>query len=79
MSLVFGLIRGFFRFWYDFIVGDCWQIAAGVVVVLVASILLVRTQVVPHTSLPFLVAAAIMLLVALSTLLELRTKATGQR
>ncbi|MGD0111645.1 MAG: hypothetical protein ABSD48_07255 [Armatimonadota bacterium] len=78
MSLVLGLIRGFFRFWYDFIIGDCWQIAAGVVVVLVAAILLVRTQAVPHTSLPFIVAAAIMILVVLSTLLELRTKATGQ-
>ena len=24
----------FLRFWYDFIVGDCWHIGAGVVVVL---------------------------------------------
>jgi hypothetical protein len=24
-------IAGFFRFWYDFIVGDDWRIAAGVV------------------------------------------------
>jgi hypothetical protein len=27
-------VLGFLRFWYDFIVGDCWQVAAGVVVVL---------------------------------------------
>ena len=27
-------IVGFFRFWYDFIVGDDWRIAAGVVGVL---------------------------------------------
>ena len=25
---------GFFRFWYDFIVGDDWTVAAGVVVAL---------------------------------------------
>ena len=24
-------VAGFFRFWYDFIVGDDWRIAAGVV------------------------------------------------
>jgi hypothetical protein len=27
-------IAGFFRFWYEFIVGDDWRIAAGVVLVL---------------------------------------------
>lgn len=27
-------ITGFFRFWYDFLIGDSWQIAAGVVIVL---------------------------------------------
>ncbi|MGI8587698.1 MAG: hypothetical protein ACR2M0_08440 [Chloroflexia bacterium] len=29
-------IRGFFAFWYDFIVGDAWEVAAGVVAGLVA-------------------------------------------
>jgi hypothetical protein len=27
-------LRGFLRFWYDFVVGDDWRIAAGVVTVL---------------------------------------------
>lgn len=27
-------IRGFFAFWYDFIVGDAWEVAAGVVLTL---------------------------------------------
>jgi hypothetical protein len=75
MGFVIALIRGFFRFWYDFIVGDCWQIAAGVVAVLVASIFMVRAQVLPYTSMPFILAAAIMLLVVLSTLIELRKSA----
>ena len=26
------MIGGFFRFWWDFVVGDDWRIAAGVVV-----------------------------------------------
>ena len=29
-----GFVKGFGRFWYDFIVGDDWKIAAAVVLVL---------------------------------------------
>ena len=35
------LVAGFARFWWDFIVGDDWRIALGVVVVLGAGALLV--------------------------------------
>ena len=35
------LAVGFLRFWWDFIVGDDWRIAAGVVVVLAVGALLV--------------------------------------
>jgi hypothetical protein len=34
-------VAGFGRFWWDFIVGDDWRIAAGVLVVLGAGALLV--------------------------------------
>ena len=34
-------VRGFLRFWYDFIVGDDWKIAAAVVVALGAGALAV--------------------------------------
>ena len=34
-------VKRFLHFWYDFIVGDDWRIAAGVVVVLVIGGLLV--------------------------------------
>jgi hypothetical protein len=27
-------VKAFFAFWYDFIVGDAWEVAAGVLVVL---------------------------------------------
>ena len=33
-------ILGFFQFWYDFIVGDDWEVAAGVVIALVVSAVL---------------------------------------
>jgi hypothetical protein len=74
MTFMIGLVRGFFRFWYDFIVGDCWEIAAGVVTVLVVSVILVRGQVVRPTYMPFAVGGTIMLLVVLTTFLELRKK-----
>ena len=28
-------IKGFFTFWFDFIVGDAWEVAAGVLIALV--------------------------------------------
>ena len=33
-------IKGFFAFWYDFIIGDAWEVAAGVAICLVALYLL---------------------------------------
>jgi hypothetical protein len=38
------MLAGFARFWYDFIIGDDWTIAAAVVVALVVTILLVHLQ-----------------------------------
>ena len=35
-------ITGFFAFWYDFIVGDAWEVAAGVVLTLAAMYVLVH-------------------------------------
>ena len=34
-----GYIRAFFTFWYDFLIGDDWGIAAGVVVVMLVTAL----------------------------------------
>lgn len=35
-------VTGFFRFWYDFIVGDDWRVAAGVVVAFAVTAALAR-------------------------------------
>ncbi len=35
-------ITGFFAFWYDFIVGDAWEVAAGVVLMLLVLYAAVR-------------------------------------
>ncbi len=49
-------IVGFFQFWYDFIVGDDWTIAAGVVVALALTALLARTTIPAWWLLPVVVA-----------------------
>jgi hypothetical protein len=35
-------IKGFFLFWYDFIIGDAWEVAAGVVLALILVYLLLQ-------------------------------------
>ncbi len=51
-------IAGFFRFWYDFLIGDSWQIALGVGIVVVAAKCLVtmRPQLAPVAGPGFFVA-----------------------
>ncbi len=51
--------RGFVRFWYDFLVGEDWRIALGVVLVLATGALLVRTGALGSGLLMPLLAAAI--------------------
>ncbi len=60
-------LRGFGRFWFDFIVGDDWRIAAGVVAALVLGALALRAGL-PHALLAVLVAVA-MVAVVMVTLL----------
>ncbi len=38
-------VLGFLRFWYDFIVGDDWTVAAGVLVALAVTSLLIHRSV----------------------------------
>jgi hypothetical protein len=59
-------LRAFGRFWYDFIVGDDWRIAAGVVLVLAAGAALVGTGAVSDDVLVPLVGAGIVGVVSLS-------------
>jgi hypothetical protein len=65
-------VRGFGRFWFDFIVGDDWRIALGVVLVLGLGALLVAIDVVGTNVLMPLLAAAIVAVVAASIVLGAR-------
>jgi len=65
-------VRGFGRFWFDFIVGDDWRIALGVVLVLGLGALLVAIDLVGTNVLMPLLAAAIVAVVAASIVLGAR-------
>ena len=65
-------LRGFGRFWFDFIVGDDWRIALGVVVVLGIGALAVATDAVAAELLMPLLAAAIVAVVSASIVLGAR-------
>ena len=60
------LVRGFLRFWYDFIVGDDWRIALGVVLVLAAGAALVAARALAEDVLAPLVGAGIVAVVSVS-------------
>ncbi len=65
-------LRGFGRFWFDFIVGDDWRIALGVVLVLGLGALLVAIDLVGTNVLMPLLAAAIVTVVGASIVLGAR-------
>ena len=54
-----GYVTGFFAFWYDFIVGDDWTVAAGVVVALVLTSFIARGGAPAWPILPLVVAVGL--------------------
>jgi membrane protein implicated in regulation of membrane protease activity len=58
------LIKGFLGFWYDFIVGDDWLVAAGVVVLLVAAGVLAQANL--HTTAWLVMPVGVVLVLAIS-------------
>jgi hypothetical protein len=59
-------IVGFGRFWWDFIVGEDWKIAAGVALVLALGALLVATTDLSDTAISLLAGAGILVVVTAS-------------
>jgi hypothetical protein len=66
------LVRGFLRFWVDFIVGDDWRIALGVTVVLALGAVLVASEALSDAFLAPLVAFGIVAVVSVSIVLGAR-------
>jgi hypothetical protein len=67
-------IAGFARFWWDFVVGDDWRIAVGVVLVLAGGAVLVAHTEVPHAVVAILAAAGIALVALCSIVLATRSR-----
>lgn len=55
------VITGFFRFWYDFIVGDDWTVAVGVIAALLVTWILTHASVNVWWLLPIAVAVGLFL------------------
>ncbi len=49
-------VVGFARFWYDFIIGDDWRVAAGVVIALAVAAAVARADVAAWWIVPAVVA-----------------------
>jgi hypothetical protein len=59
-------VIGFGRFWWDFIIGDDWKIAAGIAAVLTAAALLVAETDLSDTAISLLAGVGILIVVSLS-------------
>jgi hypothetical protein len=66
------MIRGFVRFWVDFIIGDDWRIAAGVTVVLSLGAVLVASGAVSDAVVAPLVGLGIVCVAWISLQLTVR-------
>jgi hypothetical protein len=65
-------LRSIGRFWFDFVVGDDWRIAAGIVLVVLAGALLVHGDVIGSGPLAIGVAVAVIALAGSSVLYDAR-------
>jgi hypothetical protein len=67
-------LRAFGRFWYDFVIGDDWKLAAVVATVLLAGAALVAAGAVPHWAVGPLVAAGLLGGFTLAMAIEVRSR-----
>jgi hypothetical protein len=68
-------VRGFGAFWWDFIVGDDWRIAAGVVIALGATAAVAQTRLPAWWLVPVAVAALLCLSLWRATVADRRSRA----
>jgi uncharacterized membrane protein YoaK (UPF0700 family) len=67
-------LRSFGRFWYDFVIGDDWKIAAAVVLALGTVVGLLRGKVFGDHTLAVVGAAIIVAFFAVSLAIDVRPK-----
>ena len=69
-------LKSFGQFWYDFIIGDDWKIAAAVVLALGVLCAVMKANVLSDGALTILGAVAIVSAFAISLIIDVRTKST---
>jgi hypothetical protein len=67
-------IKSFGQFWYDFIVGDDWKIAVGVVIALALLLAALKAHLFGDTGLTLLGAALVIAAFAISLVIDVRSK-----
>lgn len=67
-----GVLRSFGRFWYDFVIGDDWKIAAGVVVALAVLCTLMLTTSLGDATLATIGGVLLVAAFAISLILDVR-------
>jgi len=67
------LVRGFGQFWYDFIVGDDWKIAACVVVALGIAAVLVAEHALGDTGLVLVAAGGVVAAFVTALVVDVRS------
>jgi hypothetical protein len=65
-------LKGFGRFWYDFIIGDDWKIAVAVLAVLAMGMTLLLVGV-PHPALAIICAVLFFVAFAAALLIDVRS------
>jgi hypothetical protein len=76
--MIVRFVAGFGRFWWDFIVGDDWKIAAGVAVVLAIGAALVAATNLSDTAISLLAGAGILAVVTASIVTGARSAARNR-
>jgi hypothetical protein len=67
-------IKAFGQFWYDFIIGDDWKIAVGVVIALALVLVALKAHLFGDTGLTLLGAALVIAAFTISLVIDVRSK-----
>ncbi|MEV6981991.1 hypothetical protein AB0M95_12125 [Sphaerisporangium sp. NPDC051017] len=65
-------LKGFVMFWYDFIIGDDWKIAAAVVAALALTVLAMTAGILSGTALVIVGAVALFAFFTVSMIVDVR-------
>lgn len=68
------IVKGFFQFWYDFIIGDDWKIAVAVVLALGLAVGLLKADLLGDNGLAIVGGVAVVLFFAASLAIDVRPK-----